>query len=149
MTGLSTLVVLGLSVACEARSSLEGAQTAVAVAQTAVPAIQTALPGAQATAEAGATLVSVVLSSRETVVTGVQVLLAGSTVDLKTTPDGVAKEAVTQVAVIATDTRGTFAQLDRQARQYAAAAARTLVSRYYPNASVSLMVVDSTGASLI
>lgn len=148
LTGLGTLVVLAIGVACDARTSVEGAQTAVAVAQTALPALQTAVPGVQATAQAGATLVTGVLSDPVAINAQLQVLLAGSTVDLKTTPPGVANDAVTQLEITGTDTRGTFAQLDERARQAAGGAAMLLAAQYFPNASVALSVVDSSGASI-
>jgi hypothetical protein len=146
---LGTLVVLALGVACDARTSVEGAQTAVAVAQTALPGLQTALPGVQATAQAGATLITGVLSDPVAINAQLQVLLAGATVDLKTTPSGVANDAITQIEITATDTRGTFEQLDARARQAAGGAAMLLAAQYYPNATVALSVVDSSGGALL
>jgi hypothetical protein len=128
---------------------VDGAQTAVAVAQTALPGLQTALPGVQATAQAGATLMTSVLSDPQAINAQVQLLLAGATVDMQTTPEGVSNDAVTGVTLSATDTHGTFARLDDRGRLAAATAARLLVGRYYPNANVALTVVDEAGASLL
>jgi hypothetical protein len=55
---------------------------------------------------------------------------------------------VTQVTVVGTDARSTFGQLDPRARQAAASGALTLLAQYYPSASLSLSVVDTSGASL-
>jgi hypothetical protein len=154
-TGVSIVAVLALNGGCEARSSIEGAQTAVAVAQTALPGLQTALPelqtalpGVQATAQAGATVVSGVLSDPQVINVQLQMLLAGANVDLKTLPRGVANDLVTQVTIDATDTYGSFAQLDARARQAAAGGAILLAAQYYPTAIVSLTVADSDGALL-
>jgi hypothetical protein len=134
---------------CQAGSSLESAQTAITMAQTALPGLQTALPGVQATAQAGATLVSGVLSDPQAINAQLQALLAGVTIEAKTTPDGAANDAVTQVSVTGTDTRGTFAQMDARARQATATGAMLLLAQYYPNASIALTVVDGAGGSLL
>jgi hypothetical protein len=148
-SGVVALVLLMLAGGCQAGSSLDSAQTAVAVAQTALPGLQTALPGVQATAQAGATLVSGVLSDPQAINAQLQALLAGVTIEAKTTPDGAANDAVTQLSVTGTDTRGTFGQMDARARQGTATGAMLLLGQYYPNASIALTVVDGSGASLI
>jgi hypothetical protein len=148
VTAVVTLMAIVVGSGCEARSSVEGAQTAVAVAQTALPGLQTAVPGIQATAQAGATVVSGVLADPRAINLQLQTVLAGATVDVKATPDTAANEAVAQVQVSATDARGTFAQLDPLGRQASGSAALVLVGQYYPNASVALSVVDDAGAAL-
>ena len=148
----SSLLALGLLMlagGCQAASTVESAQTAIAGAQTALPGLQTALPGVQATAQAGATLVSGVLSDPQAISSQLQALLAGVTIEATTTPDGAANDAVSQVSVTGTDTRGTFAQMDARARQATATGALLLLGQYYPNASIALTVVDGTGGSLI
>ena len=155
-TGIVALGLLTLVGGCQAGSSVEGAQTAIAVAQTALPGfqtalpgIQTALPGVQATAQAGATLVSSVLSDPQAISVQLQALLAGVTIQARMTPDGAANDAVTQVSVTGTDTRGTFAQMDPRARQATTTGAMLVLGQYYPNASIALTVVDGAGGSLI
>lgn len=143
------LIVLGASSACEARTSVEGAQTAVAVAQTSLPGLQTVLPNVQATAQVGATLVSGVLADPQAINIQVKALLAGCTIDIATTPPTVPNEAVTHVDVKAVDTQGTFGQIDARGRQAALVAALLLLGQYYPNASVAVHVVDAAGLSLI
>jgi hypothetical protein len=128
---------------------VEGAQTAVAAAQTALPGLQTALPGVQATAQAGATLVTGVLADPQAISIQLKALLAGSTIDIQTTPTGVPNDQVTRVTVSGTDTQGTFAQVDARGRQAAMVAALLLLGQYYPNASASLSVVDSAGGALV
>jgi hypothetical protein len=149
VTGLVILGVLAVSSGCEVRSSVEGAQTAVAVAQTALPMAQTVMPGFQATVQAGATLAVGVMSDPQAVKASLQVLLGGSTVDLKSVPTGAPNDAVTQLTISATDTRGTFGQLDARTRQAAGGAAMLLVAQSYPKAAVSLTVIDSTGGPLV
>jgi hypothetical protein len=149
VTGLVTLSALALASGCDARTSAEGVQTAVAVAQTALPAVQTVLPGVQATAQAGATAVAGVLSDPQAIIAQLQVLLAGSSVELTTLPAGAGNDVVTEVLISATDTRGALGQLDAHSRQAAAGAAMVVVAQYYPKASISLAVNDSAGAALI
>jgi hypothetical protein len=52
------------------------------------------------------------------------------------------------VVVKATDARGNLAQLDSRARQAAVATAMLAVAQYYPNATVSLTLVDGSGSVL-
>ncbi len=147
----SGIVAFGLLIlvgGCQAGSSVESAQTAIAVAQTALPGLQTALPGVQATAQAGATLISSILSDPLAINAQLQALLAGVTIDARTTPDGASNDAVTQVSVTGTDARGTFGQLDARTRQATTMGALLLVAQYYPNASVSLTVLDGAGGTL-
>ncbi len=141
--------ILALAGGCEARSSIEAAQTAVSVGQTSLPGLQTALPGLQATAQAGATLVGGVLSDPRAISAQLQALLAGSTVEVKTAPDGAANESVTSVTVTGTDSQGTFAQLDTRSRQTTSSGALLVLGQYFPKASISLTVVDSGGVTLI
>ena len=119
------IAVIALSVAgCQARSSVEAAQTAVVAAQTALPVAQ------------------VGLGQLET-------LLGGASVSVKTTPDGADGSSVTDVAITGTDTRGSLSQLDPTARQAGAEAALALVAQHYPNAKITLTVVDAAGATLV
>jgi hypothetical protein len=150
------LGVLTLSSGCDAGPSVGGAQTAIVVAQTAVnvaqtalPGLQTSLPGIQATAQAGATQVAAVLSDPQAINAQLQLLLAGATVDVKPTPAGAPNAAVTALAITGTDTHNTLAQMDSATRQAAAGAALLLVAQYYPKATISLMLVDNQGASLL
>jgi hypothetical protein len=148
-TGLVALGLLTLAGGCQAGSSVQGAQTAIAVAQTTLPGLQTALPGVQATAQAGATLVSGVLSDPRLIDTQLQALLAGVTIDATMTPESAANDAVTQVSVTGTDARGTFAQMDPRARQATATGALVLLGQYFPNATIALTVVDGAGEALV
>jgi hypothetical protein len=149
VTGLVVLSALAVASGCEVKSSVEAAQTAVAVAQTALPMAQTVMPGFQATIQAGATMAVGVMSDPQAVKASLQVLLGGATVDLKSVPAGAPNDAVTQLTISGTDTRGTFGQLDARARQASAGAAMLLVAQSYPKASVSLTVLDSTGGPLV
>ena len=136
------LCVLSLASGCEARSSVEAAQTAVVAAQT-------ALPGAQATAQAGATLVSVAVSAAQPLVATLQGLMAGASVQVHITPDGADAQAVTSVDIEGTDVQGTLQQIDARTRQAAVAAALLAAAQYYPNASIALKVDDASGAPLV
>ena len=147
-TGIVALGLLTLVGGCQAGSSIESAQTAIVVAQTALPGLQTALPGVQATAQAGATLISGVLSDPLAITAQLQALLAGVTIDARTTPDDAPNDAVKQVNVTGTDARGTFVQMDARTRQATITGALLLVGQYYPNATVTLTVVDSGGGTL-
>ena len=91
-------------------------------------AAQTALPGASATAQG---------------------LLAGASVQVHVSPDGVPNDQATAVSIDATDTEGRLGQLDASARFAAANAALLAVAGYYPNAAVTLRVVDGSGATLV
>jgi hypothetical protein len=148
-TSVVALGLLTLASACDVGASIQGVQTAVTVAQTIVPGAQTALPGFQATAQAGATVVAGVLSDPQALKTQLQVLLAGVSVDLKTTPPGVANDAVTDVSITGTDERGTVGQLDSTGRQAAAGAALLIAAQYFPNATISLSLADPTGSPLL
>jgi hypothetical protein len=143
---LSLLVLVG---GCEARSSIDAAQTAVAVGQTSLPGLQTALPGLQATAQAGATLVGGVLSDPRMINAQLQALLAGATVDVRTAPEGAANDAVSSVTVMGTDAQGNFAQLDTRSRQTTSSGALLVLGQYFPKANISLTVVDDGGSTLI
>lgn len=112
---------------CQARSTPEAVQTAIGIAQAAA----TVLPDTQG------------------VLPSLQLLLGGVSLDIKTTPDGAAKEQVTEVQIRGTDATGTLTQLDERPRQGAAVAALTAAAQYYPNASISLTIVDSSGASVL
>ncbi len=147
-TGIVALGLLTLVGGCQAGSSIESAQTAIALAQTALPGIQTSLPGVQATAQAGATLISSVLADPLAINAQLQALLSGVTIDAKMSPDGAANDAVTQISVTGTDARGTFAQMDPRGRQATTLGALLLVGQYYPNATVSLTVLDGSGGTL-
>ena len=67
-------VVVLLMGGCQARSSAEAAQTAIAVAQTAIPALPTGLPSA---------------------VDQIRPLLAGASLDVHTTPPDAANDGLT------------------------------------------------------
>jgi hypothetical protein len=140
----STAIILGVlatMTACQAASSIEAAQTAVVAAQT-------TLPAAQATVQAAATLVGA-LADAQSVLVKLQPLLAGADVNVTTTPDGVANDAVTSVTVEATDAQGSLSELDPRTRQAAASAALLAAAQYYPNATITLHVFDSSGAAVI
>ena len=120
---LLVLVALIL-VGCEARSSVEAAQTAVV-------AVQTVLPFGQFDANQ------------------LESLLAGVSLEVQTQPEGVSNDAVTSVTIEGTDNQDRLAQVDLHARQAAATGALVLASQYYPNATISLSVSDSSGSVLI
>ena len=156
LAGVAVLGVLCVCGGCDARSSVEAAQTAVIAVQTVatdgqsvVVNAQTALPGAQATAQAGATLVSSAFAGSQVIVTTLQGLFSGATLDVHVTPDGAANDAATAVSINLTDVSGNVAQLDPTTREAAALAALTAASEYYPNASIMLVVVTSSGTPLI
>ena len=128
VTALVALSVLGLGGGCEAKSSIEAAQTAIVAAQTAMPAVQTALPS---------------------IATQLQALLPGVGIEVKPTPEGVSNDAVTEVTILGTDSRGTISQLDPRSRQAAVSGALLLAAQYYPNATISLRVVDGAGTTLV
>jgi hypothetical protein len=139
---VGVLAPLLIGTACQARSSVEAAQTAIVAAQT-------ALPGAQATAQAGATAVSGVLANGQPILIALQSVLQGANVQVQTTPDGAAPDAVTSVAIDGTDAQGTLAQLDPNVRRAAALAALRTAAQYYPQATITLTVKDTGGAALI
>jgi hypothetical protein len=120
----AVLVVALLATGCQARTSMEAAQTAVAVAQTAVPALPSV--GDQ-----------------------IRPLLPGVAIDVRTTPPDASNDAVTEVAITGTDSSGTFAQLDSRARDATSSAALELASRYYPNASIVIDIKDASGADVL
>jgi hypothetical protein len=138
---LAALITFG-GLACGANNSLEAAQTAVVAAQT-------VLPGAQATAQAGATLVSNAVTVAQPVFLAVQGLLQGVSLNVTTSPPGAENDAVTDVTIQGTDTAGRLGGIDAQTRQTAAAAALVAVGQYYPKANVSLTVVDASGNTLV
>jgi hypothetical protein len=142
---LAALIVFGVlasGAACGANNSLEAAQTAVVAAQT-------VLPGAQATAQAGATLVSNAVTIAQPVFLALQGLLQGVSLNVTTSPPGAESNAVTDVSIQGTDTDGRLVAIDAQTRQTAAAAALVAVGQYYPKANVSLTVVDASGNTLV
>ena len=156
VAGFVVLGALALNSGCDIGASVGGTQTAVVVAQTAVgiaqtalPGLQTSLPGIQATAQAGATQVAAVLSDPQAINAQLQLLLAGATIDARPTPAGVANDAVTELAITATDTRNTLAPMDSTTRQATAGAALLLVAQYYPKATISLTLLDSKGGPLL
>jgi hypothetical protein len=139
---LALLVLLLVSSACQAGSSIEAAQTAVVAAQT-------VLPGAQATAQAGATLVSSAFASAQPVVTVLQTALHGASVAVKVTPDGATPDAATAVGVDATDAQGALGQMDALTRQVTISAALAAASQYFPNATITLTVKDGGGNPVV
>jgi hypothetical protein len=139
---LLTLGALAGGTACGADNSLQAAQTAVTAAQT-------VMPGAQATAQAGATLVSNVVSTAQPVILMLQGLLQGASLNVTTMPDGAQPGDVTAVSIDGTDNQGRLGQIDQQTRQTAVAAALVAVGQYYPKATVTLKVVDGSGDTLV
>jgi len=136
---MTALCVFGaLAIGCQARGSVEAAQTAIVVAQTALPAVQ-----------AAATTVSGALSDSQSALGPLQNLLAGAALDVKTMPADAPNDAVTNVTIDASDTQDNLEQIDPRGRQAAATAALVLASQYYPNATIALNVVDSSGKPLI
>ncbi|MBV8716255.1 MAG: hypothetical protein JOZ65_14420 [Chloroflexi bacterium] len=133
---------LVLGTACQARSSIEAVQTAVVAAQTVVP-------GTQATAFAGATLVSSALANSQPVVTVLQSALQGANVQLKTTPDGATPLTASALEVDATDAQGSLGQMDAATRQIAVSAALVAASQYFPNATITLTVKDGDGNTVV
>jgi len=147
-TGIVTLGLLTLVAGCQAGSSIESAQTAIVVAQTALPGLQTALPGVQATAQAGRRSSAALLSDPLAISAQLQALLAGVTIDARLTPDGATNDAVSQINVTGTDARGTFARLDGAPARRRPRARCCWFGQYYPNAMVTLTVVDGVGGTL-
>jgi hypothetical protein len=135
-------VLAGLIGGCQAQGSVEAARTAIVAAQT-------VLPGAQATAQSAATAVSGALSDSPSALGNLQLLLGGASLEVSTTPADAANEAVTDLSIEGTDAAGQLAQLDSRTRQAAAITALLLASQYYPNANISLKVVDASGAALL
>jgi hypothetical protein len=85
----------------------------------------------------------------QTVLPSLQFLLAGASVQVHTSPEGAPREGVIDVAIDGTDTSGALARLDSRARQAAAGAALLSAAQYYPNATISLNVVDGSGAPVV
>jgi hypothetical protein len=146
---LMALGALANGLACEANNSMEAARTAVTAAQTGVTAAQTVMPGAQATVVAGATLVSNAVSVAQPVFLTLQGLLQGVSLDVRTSPAGAESNAVTEVSIEGTDNQGRLGQIDAQTRQTAATAALVAARQYYPNATITLKVVDDAGNTLL
>jgi hypothetical protein len=126
----AALVLLGSS-GCQARTTADAIQTAVVVAQAAATQVTTSLPDPQS------------------VLPNLQFLLAGAAVQVTTTPADAAKEEVTEVTIDGADTSGALTQLEPRARQAAAGAALLAAAQYYPNATISLSVVDGSGVPLV
>jgi hypothetical protein len=141
LAGVAVLLPLLIGTACQARSSVEAAQTAIVAAQT-------VLPGAQATAQAGATLVSSALGSVP-VTSVLQALLNGTDVQVTITPDGAAPDAATAVTLEGTDVQGSLGQLDPSVRRAAAETALRTATQYFPNATISMTVKDASGGTLV
>jgi hypothetical protein len=139
---LLVLVALGCLSGCEAHSSVEAAQTAIVAAQT-------VLPGAQATAQAGATLVSIAVANAQPVVATLQAMLQGASVQVKITPEGAQPGDVTSVDIEGTDAQDRLSQVDSATRQAAVTAALMAAQQYYPNATITLKVDDASGSSLV
>jgi hypothetical protein len=148
-SSLVILIVLVAATGCEARSSVEAAQTAVALASTALPEVQTAVPAVQATAQVSATQVSGVLTDSTSLISQLQTVLTGTRVALRTTPSNAAAPDVTAVDVTATDSGSRFGGLDPRTRQAAAVAALLALGQYYPSATITLSVVDDSGTRLV
>jgi hypothetical protein len=131
-------LLAGLGAGCEARSSVEAAQTAIVAVQTVVPA-----------AQAEATQVSNALANAQPLVAILQGLLQGAAVQVTTKPEGAQPSAVTSVTIEATDSQGTLAQVDAGLRQAAAQAALSSAAQYYPNATITLTLLEASGAPLV
>ncbi len=142
LAGALTFVTLIGVTGCQARSSVEAAQTAIVSAQT-------ALPATQATAQAAATMVSGAFTTAQPMLATVQALLAGAQVDVTTSPDGVANDAVSDVKISGKDLSGGLSQVDPLARKAAVGAALVAAEQYYPNATIALEVLDASGATLV
>jgi hypothetical protein len=123
LLALSSLAV-AVATGCQARSSVEVAQTAVVVAQTALPVAQ---------------------AGSERALTVLQGLLSGATLDIKTSPDGADNPDVTDVSIDATDSRNAIGQIDPRARQAMVATALLATAQAYPNATIELEIVDGSG----
>jgi hypothetical protein len=146
---MMVLGVLWAAAGCEARSSAEGAQTAVAVAQTALPGLQTAAPGIQATVQVGATQATGVLDQRNSLGEQLQALLRGASVSIQTSPANVDNGQITRVDVKANDIQTTINGLDSRTRQATAIGVLLFLGQYYPSAAISLSVVDASGTTLL
>jgi len=150
------MAALTLGSGCDVGASVGGAQTAVVVAQTAVnaaqtalPGLQTSLPGIQATAQAGATQVAGVLSDPQAINAQLQLLLAGATIVVAPKPPDAARDAVSELAIVGTDSRNTLTQMDPSTRQATAGVALQVAAQYYPKATIYLTLVDSHGGPLL
>ena len=62
---------------------------------------------------------------------------------------GAESNAVTEVSIQGMDNQGRLGQIDAQTRQAAASAALVAASQYYPNAAITLKVVDNGGTTLV
>ena len=94
-------------------------------------AVQTALPSAQ-----------VALPQLEG-------LLGGVSLDIRAAPQDAANDAVTSVSIEGKDNDDRLGQVDARGRQAAAGGALMLAAQYYPNATISLSVLDSSGSVLL
>src|SRR5262249_31975688 len=112
-------------------------------------AAQTVMPGAQATAEAGATLVSNAISTVQPAIVMLQGLLQDVSLKVTTVPDGAQPSDVTEVSIEGTDSQGRLGQVDALARQAAVTAALAAVQQYYPKATVTLVVLDASGNTVV
>lgn len=139
---LFVLALLAAATGCQAHSSVEAAQTAIVAAQT-------VLPGAQATAQAGATLVSTAFGNAQPLIATLQAVLQGVSVQVTMTPEGAAPDAVTDVDLEGTDSQGTLENLDASLRQAAGTAALSAAAQYFPNATISLDVKGATGEQIL
>lgn len=156
VTGFTILGMLALGSGCDVGPSVGSAQTAIVVAQTAVnvaqtalPGLQTSLPAIQATAQAGATQVAAVLSDPQAINAQLQLVLAGATIVVTPKPPEAARDAVSELAIVGTDTRNTLSQMDPSSRQTTAGIALQLAAQYYPKATIYLALVDSHGGPLL
>jgi hypothetical protein len=107
------------------------------------------MPGAQATALAGATLVSGALGSAQPVASVLQSALQGADIRITTTPEDAAPQAASALQIDATDAQGALGQMDALTRRVAVSAALVAASQYFPNASIRLTVKDPSGKTVV
>lgn len=113
-----------LLMGCEARSSVDAAQTAVVAVQTVLPTGQMVVPQLES-------------------------LMAGVSLSVQIQPDGAANDAVTSVIIRGSDGQDRLGQVDARGRQAAVGGALMLAAQYYPNATISISVVDGAGLPLV
>jgi hypothetical protein len=110
----------------------------------------TAFAGVQATVQPVSTRVADALSRLQPSDLGRLIgTTMGANVEITLTPPGAPNDQVTQATLDGTDRTGAFGRLDDQARRSFAGAALQLARQAYPQATITLNVVDSSGTSLL
>jgi hypothetical protein len=110
----------------------------------------TAFAGVQATVQPVSTRVADALTRLQPTDLGRLIgTTMGATIEVSVTPPGAANDQVTQATLNGTDRTGAFGRLDEQARRSFAGAALQLARQAYPKATITLNVVDSSGARLL